>query len=55
MKSVAYIVRGKSGDYVKASLVPTNHSEDTRYCWVDFMAITVVLAGLSSLFYLLLR
>jgi len=53
MSAVAFKVNQKSGDYVKATIVPANHSEEPHFGLVDGVIIGFFLlcvAGLVALF-----
>lgn len=55
MNALTFSVSKQSGDYIKASVGPTNRSEEARFGLVDglIIAVTVVFAlGVVSLFLL---
>lgn len=54
MNTLAFKVDGKNGDYVKPGLVPTNHSEEARFGWLDAAIIAFFLMCVSGLISLLL-
>ena len=54
MNAVAFKVKQKSGDYVKATIVPTNHSEEPHFGVLDGVIIGFFLlcvAGLVALLF----
>jgi hypothetical protein len=56
MSAIVYRVNRKKGDYVKAAVVPANHSEEAHFGVVDGVIVGVLLlciAGLVCLFLLL--
>ena len=53
MSAITFKVQGKSGDYVKASVVPANHSQEPHFGLLDMAIVTVLLLGVSGLIYLL--
>ncbi len=53
MSALAFTVR-KSGDYIKATIVPANHSEGPRLGVADGAIIAFFLLCVSGLIYLLL-
>lgn len=52
--SIAFKVHKKSGGYIRATLAPRNHSEESRFGFIDGAIVTVFLLGVSGLIYLLL-
>ena len=54
MGLLAFTVNRKSGDYIKASIVPANHSEEPRLGVADGAIIGFFLLCVSVLVYLLL-
>ena len=54
MSAITFKVHRKSGDYVKASLVPANHSEEPHFGLLDGGIILFFLTCVSGLIYLLL-
>jgi len=55
MGAISYKVQGKSGDYVKASVVPPNHSKEPHFGLLDVAIVTAFLLMVSGLVYLLVR
>jgi hypothetical protein len=55
MKTIAFKVHGKSGDFVRASLVPANHSEEAHFGLIDGAVIAFFLISVCSLGYLFLH
>lgn len=53
MSAITFKVRRKNGDYVKATVVPANHSEEPRFGLLDTAIITFFLLCVSGLIYLL--
>ena len=53
MSAITFKVHGNSGDYVKASMVRANHSEEPHFGLLDGAILTVFLLGISGLIYLL--
>ena len=54
MSGLAFRVNKKSGDYIKATVVPANHTEEPRFSVVDGTIIAFFLLCASGLIYLLL-
>jgi hypothetical protein len=54
MSAIAFKVTGKSGDYVKATIVPANHSEEPRFGLLDGGIIAFFLLCTGGLICLLL-
>jgi len=54
MSAIVYRVRRKSGDFVKAAVVPANHSEEARFGALDGVIVGVLLACAAALVCLLL-
>ena len=52
--SITFKVHKKSGDYIRASLISADHSEDSHFGALDGAIVTVFLLGLSWLIYLLM-
>ncbi|HMP83536.1 MAG TPA: hypothetical protein PKA41_12620 [Verrucomicrobiota bacterium] len=54
MKTIAFKVHGKNGDYVRATIVPANHSEETRFGLIDGIVIGffAVLFGCFAVWFL---
>ena len=55
MSAITFRVNRKSGDYVKATLVPANHSEEPHFGLLDGSIIAFFLVCVSGLIYLLLQ
>ena len=55
MSTIAFKVNRKNGDYIKASVVPANHSEEPHFGLLDSAIITFFLVCASGLIYLLVR
>jgi hypothetical protein len=55
MSMLTFKVVRKSGTYVQPSLVPANHSAQTRFGAVDAIITTFFLACVGGLIYLLLQ
>lgn len=53
MSTITFKVQGKSGGYVKATVVPGNHSEESRFGLLDGAIVTFFLLCVSGLIYLL--
>jgi endonuclease V-like protein UPF0215 family len=53
MNTMTFKVDGRSGDYVKASLVPANHSQEARFGLLDGVIITFFLLCVGGLVYML--
>ncbi len=53
MSAIVYTVDPKGGDYIKASVVPANHSEETRFGVADGVVIGFLLLCVSGLVCLL--
>jgi hypothetical protein len=51
--SITFKVRRRNGEYVKAGVVPSNHSDEPHFGWIDAGIITFFLMGVSALVYLL--
>jgi hypothetical protein len=52
MSAIMYKVRRKSGDYIKAAVVPSNHSEESHFGVMDGIIIGFLLlfaGGLACL------
>ncbi len=55
MSAIVFKANGRSGDYVKATLVPANHSEEPHFGVADGVAAGFLAACAGSLIYLLLH
>ena len=55
MSAITFKVHGKNGDYVKAGLVPANHSEESHFGVLDAAIVAFFLMCVSGLIYLLLQ
>lgn len=55
MSTLTFKVNRKSGTYVKPSLVPANHSAQTRFGAADAVISAFFLACVAGLIYLLLQ
>lgn len=53
--SVTYKVQRQGGDYVRATIGPTNRKSQTRFGLVDAMIVAFFLLAASGLFFLLGR
>ena len=53
MSAITFRVPQKNGDYVKATLVPANHSEEPHFGLLDGAIIGFFLLCASGLIYLL--
>jgi hypothetical protein len=42
MSEISYQVHGKNGDYVKTTVVPSNHSEEPHFGTLDLAVLVVV-------------
>lgn len=54
MSALAFRGNRRSGDYIKATVIPANHSEEPRFGVVDGAIIAFCLLCVSGLNYLLL-
>lgn len=52
--SITFKVRAKSGDYVRAAVIPANRSDEPHFGVLDGAIVTVFLLGMSGLIYLLM-
>ena len=43
MSAIVYRVNGKSGDYIKTAIVPSNHSEEPRFGLLDGVIVSFLL------------
>ncbi len=55
MSAIVFKANGCSGDYVKATLVPANHSEEPHFGVADGVAVGFLLACAGGLIFLLLH
>ena len=53
MNAIIFKTDKKNGDYVTASILPANHSEEVRLSWVDGAIAAVFLACIGGLICLL--
>ena len=53
MSAIVYTVNRKGGDYIKATVVPANHSEQARFGAVDAVVVSFLLLCLGGLVCLL--
>jgi hypothetical protein len=53
MSAIVYRVNRKSGDYIKAAIVPSNHSEESHFGLVDGVIASFLLLCASGLVCLL--
>jgi hypothetical protein len=55
MNAIAFKVSRKNGDYIKAALVPANHSEEPHFGLIDGTIATFFLLSIAGLICLLLN
>ncbi len=55
MSTLVFKVHRKNGDYVKPTLVPANHSEQSRFGLLDTAIVGFFLVCVAGLVYLLMR
>jgi len=55
MSAITFRVHRKSGDYVKAAVVPSNHSEQPHFGLLDVAIIVFFLLSAGGLIWLLAR
>ena len=55
MSTLTFKVSRKSGEYVKPSLLPANHSAQSRFGLLDGVIVGFFAASISGLIYLLLH
>ena len=55
MSAITFRVTRKSGEYVKATLVPANHSEEPHFGLLDGGIVAFFLSCVGALIYLLLQ
>ena len=53
MSAIVYRVNGKSGDYIKTAVVPSNHSEESHFGLVDGVVVSFLLLCACGLLCLL--
>ena len=53
MSAIVYTVKRPGGDYIKATMVPANHSEETRFGLADGVVISFLLLCVGGLVCLL--
>ena len=53
MSAIVYKVNRKSGDYIKASVVPSNHSEEAHFGVMDGVVLSFLLLVVGGLLCLL--
>ena len=53
MSAIVYKVNRKSGDYIKAAVVPSNHSEESHFGVADGVIVSVLLLCVGGLVCLL--
>ncbi len=53
MSAIVYRVNRKSGDYIKAAVVPSNHSEEAHFGLVDGVVLSFLLICAGGLVCLL--
>ena len=53
MSAIVYKVNRKSGDYIKAAVVPANHSEEAHFGVADGVVVSVLLLCVCGLVCLL--
>ena len=53
MSAIVYRVNGKSGDYIKTAVVPSNHSEEARFGVLDGVIVSFLLLCAGGLVCLL--
>jgi len=54
MSAITYKVQGKSGDYVKASVVPANHSDEPHFGLLDGVIVAVFILAVGGIICFLL-
>ena len=55
MNTLGFKVNQNSGDYVKPTLIPTNHSEQSHFGHLDGAIVGFFLVCVAGLVYLLMR
>ncbi|HKI68712.1 MAG TPA: hypothetical protein VKA67_03930 [Verrucomicrobiae bacterium] len=53
MKSIAFKVDGRNRDYIRATLAPANHSQESYFGLLDFGIVAFFLLCVGGLLYLL--
>ena len=53
MSAIVYRVNRKGGDYIKATVVPSNHSEEPHFGMVDGVVLSFLLLCVGGLVCLL--
>ena len=53
MSAIVYTVNRKGGDYIKANVVPANHSEQSRFGVMDGVVVSFLLLCFGGLVFLL--
>jgi hypothetical protein len=53
--SITFKVRQRNGEYVRAGVVSSKHSDEPHFGWIDAGIITFFLLGVGALVYLLAR
>ena len=53
MSAIVYTVNRKGGDYIKATVVPANHSEQPRFGLMDGVVVSFLLLVVGGLVCLL--
>ena len=53
MSAIVYKVNRRSGDYIKAAVVPSNHSEESHFGVVDGVIVSFLLLCAGGLICLL--
>lgn len=51
--SIAFRVNRRSGDYIKATVIPANRSHEPHFGLLDGMIVTFFLSAIGGLIYLL--
>lgn len=55
MSAITFVVHKKSGDQIKAVVVPCNRSEESRFGMAEILIIGFFLASVGGLVWLLVR
>ena len=53
MSAIVYRVNGRSGDYIKTAVVPSNHSEEAHFGLLDGVIVSFLLLCAGGLLCLL--